>query len=114
MSKQWTHPYVNRQKFINMRRKQINSKEWENSFVQDFFKLPKHKLQKEIARMKEEINFLHENRVEYCKYRNKPYGSLDYLISVDTWKISDVIRIFWREIEKEEWLSDFLSESRHA
>ena len=114
MSKQWTHPYVNRQKFINMRRKQINSKEWENSFVQDFFKLPKHKLQKEIARMKEEINFKYENRVEYLRYWNKPQGTLDYLVAVDTWTTTDIIRVFWREIEKPERLSEIASESPYA
>jgi hypothetical protein len=71
-------------------------------------------LKKEIARMKEEINFKYENRVEYLRYWDKPQGTLDYLVAVDTWKVSDVVRIFWREIEKEEQLSEIAGESPYA
>ena len=107
-------PKERKRKHLEKCHEQYNSKEWENSYVQDVFRLPKDKLQKEIARMKEEINFMYENRVEYLRYWNKPQGTLDYLVSVDTWKVSDVVRIFWREIEKEEQLAEIAGESPYA
>ena len=107
-------PRERKRKHLAKCREQYNSKEWEDSFVQDIFRLPKDKLKKEIARMKEEINFKYENRVEYLRYWDKPQGTLDYLVAVDTWKVSDVVRIFWREIEKEEQLSEIAGESPYA
>ena len=107
-------PKERKRKHLEKCHEQYNSKEWENSFVQDVFRLPKDKLQKEIARMKEEINFMYENRVEYLRYWNKPQGTLDYLVAVDTWTTTDIIRVFWREIEKPERLSEIASESPYA
>ena len=106
-------PRERKRKHLEKCREQYNSKD-EDSFVQDIFRLPKDKLKKEIERMKEEINFKYENRVEYLRYWDKPQGTLDYLVAVDTWKVSDVVRIFWREIEKEDQLAEIAGESPYA
>ena len=103
-------PRERKRKHLEKCREQYNCKEWEDSLCKIFLDY----LKINFERMKEEINFKYENRVEYLRYWDKPQGTLDYLVAVDTWKVSDVVRIFWREIEKEDQLAEIAGESPYA